>query len=103
MTSRGEPNEPPLPLAVFRRCSITFEAAGLSMSENTCKSIKADARTRTGDPFITSEVLYQLSYVGVSRGFRIARLPSPLSVCAGAANPGRPLLWASVADARRSR
>ena len=24
----------------------------------------ADARTRTGDPFITSEVLYQLSYVG---------------------------------------
>jgi hypothetical protein len=27
-------------------------------------STKADARTRTGDPFITSEVLYQLSYVG---------------------------------------
>ena len=25
---------------------------------------KADARIRTGDPFITSEVLYQLSYVG---------------------------------------
>src|SRR5438034_1230959 len=25
---------------------------------------KADARTRTADPFITSEVLYQLSYVG---------------------------------------
>jgi hypothetical protein len=24
----------------------------------------ADARTRTWDPFITSEVLYQLSYVG---------------------------------------
>src|SRR3989442_5546039 len=24
----------------------------------------ADARTRTADPFITSEVLYQLSYVG---------------------------------------
>jgi hypothetical protein len=29
-----------------------------------CKSGRADARTRTGDPFITSEVLYQLSYVG---------------------------------------
>jgi hypothetical protein len=28
------------------------------------KRPKADARTRTGDPFITSEVLYQLSYVG---------------------------------------
>jgi hypothetical protein len=27
---------------------------------------RADARTRTGDPFITSEVLYQLSYVGGS-------------------------------------
>jgi hypothetical protein len=27
---------------------------------------EADARTRTGDPFITSEVLYQLSYVGVN-------------------------------------
>jgi integrase len=27
---------------------------------------RADARTRTGDPFITSEVLYQLSYVGTS-------------------------------------
>ena len=26
--------------------------------------IKADAQIRTGDPFITSEVLYQLSYVG---------------------------------------
>jgi hypothetical protein len=25
---------------------------------------KADARIRTADPFITSEVLYQLSYVG---------------------------------------
>ena len=25
---------------------------------------QADGRTRTGDPFITSEVLYQLSYVG---------------------------------------
>ena len=25
---------------------------------------EADARTRTGDPFVTSEVLYQLSYVG---------------------------------------
>ena len=29
------------------------------------ESNKADARIRTADPFITSEVLYQLSYVGV--------------------------------------
>ena len=27
-------------------------------------TFEADARIRTGDPFITSEVLYQLSYVG---------------------------------------
>jgi hypothetical protein len=30
-------------------------------------SHQADARTRTGDPFITSEVLCQLSYVGAAR------------------------------------
>jgi hypothetical protein len=29
-----------------------------------CADFRADGRTRTGDPFITSEVLYQLSYVG---------------------------------------
>ena len=28
------------------------------------RPLRADGRTRTGDPFITSEVLYQLSYVG---------------------------------------
>jgi hypothetical protein len=28
---------------------------------------EADARIRTADPFITSEVLYQLSYVGGER------------------------------------
>ncbi len=32
--------------------------------EKSLEIEKADARTRTGDPFITSEVLYQLSYVG---------------------------------------
>jgi hypothetical protein len=31
-----------------------------------CESEKADARIRTADPFITSEVLYQLSYVGAA-------------------------------------
>jgi hypothetical protein len=29
-----------------------------------CGAFRADAGTRTPDPFITSEVLYQLSYVG---------------------------------------
>ncbi len=31
---------------------------------STAVAVQADTRTRTGDPFITSEVLYQLSYVG---------------------------------------
>ena len=48
-------------------------------AENPCKSTKADARTRTGDPFITSEVLYQLSYVGN----RPTVAASGLSTCPG--------------------
>jgi hypothetical protein len=35
--------------------------------------VKADARIRTADPFITSEVLYQLSYVGPARATFYAR------------------------------
>jgi hypothetical protein len=34
-------------------------------SESFAGHLEADAGTRTPDPFITSEVLYQLSYVGV--------------------------------------
>jgi hypothetical protein len=44
-------------------------------------ALQADARTRTGDPFITSEVLYQLSYVGSAR--RIAALRRRNSLLAG--------------------
>ena len=41
------------------------QASGASRSaKKTLQAGRADARTRTGDPFITSEVLYQLSYVG---------------------------------------
>jgi hypothetical protein len=42
-------------------------SAGPASREKACITqafYEADARTRTGDPFITSEVLYQLSYVG---------------------------------------
>src|SRR6185437_2932760 len=63
---------------------------------------RADARTRTGDPFITSEVLYQLSYVGVCRYF--PELPQPRSTswaARGLQNPGRSLLLARVTDAGR--
>jgi integrase len=52
-----------------RRPLVDPSSAALRSSRNR-RSVKdlqierADARTRTGDPFITSEVLYQLSYVG---------------------------------------
>jgi hypothetical protein len=35
-----------------------------SQEREAAPTQEADARTRTADPFITSEVLYQLSYVG---------------------------------------
>ena len=41
---------------------------------------QADARTRTGDPFITSEVLYQLSYVGARRANSSGATDSPPGV-----------------------
>ena len=41
-------------------------AAAAQLEESPANRAKADARTRTADPFITSEVLYQLSYVGVA-------------------------------------
>ncbi len=40
------------------------ETGDTSASAGSEASSQADARIRTGDPFITSEVLYQLSYVG---------------------------------------
>ena len=36
------------------------------------QSFRADGETRTPDPLITSEVLYQLSYVGVCRELVVA-------------------------------
>ena len=38
---------------------------------------EADAQIRTGDPFITSEVLYQLSYVGEAPTLAGCELESP--------------------------
>jgi hypothetical protein len=48
---------------------------------------RADARIRTADPFITNEVLYQLSYAGepemilggIGRSFLAAPFPSRLT------------------------
>ena len=53
-------------------CITPGQSCNIGAAENVtiCREeAKADARTRTGDPFITSEVLYQLSYVGVCRDF----------------------------------
>ena len=56
---------------------------GIATAEPSGKPLqieRADARIRTADPFITSEVLYQLSYVGVTiRVYRPHRpvLPTP--------------------------
>jgi hypothetical protein len=49
-----------------------------SRLKKCCISRRADARTRTGDPFITSEVLYQLSYVGGAT--TVAALPEIAAV-----------------------
>ena len=52
---------------------LDFPARGAPFRTTICpgdvtrgyaRSSEADARIRTADPFITSEVLYQLSYVG---------------------------------------
>jgi hypothetical protein len=45
------------------------EQAGRCASE---RSRRADGETRTPDPIITSDVLYQLSYVGNRHGRRAA-------------------------------
>jgi hypothetical protein len=43
---------------------LTGEGLSASTMQIRGKRSQADAGTRTPDPFITSEVLYQLSYVG---------------------------------------
>src|SRR3990170_2211891 len=55
------------PQSIPPKCSPIHSAIALDVDDvvranGSCN--EADARTRTGDPFITSEVLYQLSYVG---------------------------------------
>ena len=47
-----------------RRLYVELGLIGGKEGAEAASEERADARTRTGDPFITSEVLYQLSYVG---------------------------------------
>jgi hypothetical protein len=59
--------------AAIRRRPLVDPSATESRTSATASRKKAleieraDARIRTADPFITSEVLYQLSYVGGER------------------------------------
>jgi hypothetical protein len=46
---------------------LTPQPRAIEKSPDLRGFLRADAGTRTPDPFITSEVLYQLSYVGVRR------------------------------------
>ena len=55
-----------------------MDAAGFTTAHLVGLSCRADARTRTADPFITSEVLYQLSYVGNARHASGGRAPATL-------------------------
>jgi hypothetical protein len=83
-------------VAARRRPLVDPSAAepGLRTDNATGKALQieeADARIRTADPFITSEVLYQLSYVG-------ARLHS---IGGGRADSGAPCSGAGNAIVKR--
>ena len=47
-----------------RQLYVDLGFVAMEDAAEPASELEADARTRTGDPFITSEVLYQLSYVG---------------------------------------
>jgi hypothetical protein len=66
----GDRNEKLSPLPVHGKILRVALARPAVTETLVCGYLfEADARTRTGDPFITSEVLYQLSYVGA--GIRV--------------------------------
>lgn len=54
---------------------------------STGLSHRADARIRTGDPFITSEVLYQLSYVGAATIVARRKRRPPVAADGGSSYP----------------
>jgi hypothetical protein len=63
------PKGNPLRCNDWRLARARVSSSSLAEQKSAVSSgfLRADARTRTGDPFITSEVLYQLSYVGGPR------------------------------------
>jgi REP element-mobilizing transposase RayT len=67
------------PRKICAQPSARTTTGAVATASRSVRRKKADARTRTGDPFITSEVLYQLSYVG----------ETPTVAVSGASNPRR--------------
>jgi hypothetical protein len=53
------------------------------------RGVRADAGTRTPDPFITSEVLYQLSYVGAGGMLPTSRLVQSSASASSSESPWR--------------
>ena len=70
-----------------------------ALAEGRLFAAKADARIRTADPFITSEVLYQLSYVGATKRIAPPQSSSPTAATdmAGAAHKRHPPLASNTA------
>ena len=94
--SNGQPRRIRLERNIYRRPT--------GLDSNYRQFLRADARTRTGDPFITSEVLYQLSYVGVCRASPgIGGLGCAISGCPEAAKSWLAAARGSLADARGAR
>lgn len=69
----GPGSDPPTRLLAKMLADARYGRLALRLNRPISRDFpEADTRTRTGDPFITSEVLYQLSYVGTA-GARGAR------------------------------
>ena len=59
----ADPTSRPARIAVARKNGPKLQRRIHTAEAGACSG-EADATIRTADPFITSEVLYQLSYVG---------------------------------------
>ena len=63
-----------MPYALAPYCAnampVNQAKAGGADGASSGRTLQAGERTRTADPFITSEVLYQLSYAGAAGKFR---------------------------------
>jgi hypothetical protein len=74
------------PIRCPEPCSLTrWRQTGTRKHRRSGLSEKADEGTRTPDPLLTMEVLYQLSYVGVFPGSQAGSGGSRIRTCVGVA------------------